>query len=160
MERPVFKPVGTPVEQLDTPVLVVELSTMEQNLEYLGSFFNRSGAKARPHVSAHRCPAIAHKQLAAGGTVGGISVSSVGEAEVFAAAGFTDILVASEVVTRPKIRRLCSLARDSKIAVAVDSARERLRSLRGGSGHRSQHSCAGRSGYRPGPFWRGGRTCC
>ena len=128
MERPVFKPVGTPVEQLDTPVLLVELSTMEQNLENLGSFFNRSAAKARPHVSAHRCPAIAHKQLAAGGTVGGISVSSVGEAEVFASAGITDILVASQVVTRPKIRRLCSLARGSKIAVAVDSA-ENVRDL-------------------------------
>ena len=76
----------------------------------------------RPHVTAHRCPAIAHKQLAAGGTVGGIAVTTVGEAEVFAEHGFDDIFVANEVVTAAKIRRLCALARRARMTVAVDQA--------------------------------------
>jgi D-serine deaminase-like pyridoxal phosphate-dependent protein len=120
MERPIFKPVGTPVEQLDTPTLVVDLAILASNIDILHAFFRQHEAKARPHIESHRCPAIAHKQLAAGGTVGGIAVSTVGQAEVFNAHGFTDILVAGEVVTRPKINRLCALAHHAGMTVAVD----------------------------------------
>ena len=121
MERPVYQPLGTPLEQLDTPSMVVDLGVMERNIETLHSFFRASPVKARPHVTAHKCPAIARLQLAAGGTVEGIAVSRVGEAEVFAAAGIDDILVSSEIVTRGKINRLCGLARRARISVAVDN---------------------------------------
>lgn len=121
MERPVFKPVGTPVEELDTPALVVDLAKLEHNISTVHSIFKDSEAKLRPHIESHRCPAIAHKQLAAGGTVNGITVTTVGEAEVFAQNGFSDIFVANEVVTSQKISRLCSLARHATITVAVDS---------------------------------------
>ena len=121
MERPVYRPIGTPEDQLDTPTLLVDLAVMERNIETLHAFFRTSPAKARPHVTSHKCPAIAHRQLAAGGTVGGVSVSRVGEAEVFAGAGFSDILVSSEIVTRGKINRLCSLAKSATVAVVVDN---------------------------------------
>jgi D-serine deaminase-like pyridoxal phosphate-dependent protein len=120
MERPIFKPVGTPVEHLDTPALVVDLAILERNIDTLHAFFRQHEAKVRPHLESHRCPAIAHKQLAAGGTVGGICVSTVGQAEVFAEHGFTDILVASEIVPAQKIDRLCALARHASMTVAVD----------------------------------------
>ncbi len=121
MERPVFQPVGTPVEELDTPALVVDLAVMERNIETLHAFFQQAQAKLRPHVASHQCPQIAHRQLEAGGTVDGIGVSTVGEAEVFSGAGFKDILVANEIVTRPKILRLCALAEHNRITVAVDN---------------------------------------
>ena len=121
MERPVFQPIGTPAEELDTPALVVDLDVMERNIETLHSFFRESKVKVRPHVSCHQCPNIARLQLAAGGTVGGIAVTTVGEAEVFSNAGFNDILVANEIVTRAKIRRLCGLAHINRITVAVDN---------------------------------------
>ena len=120
MERPVFKPMGTPVEELDTPVLVVDVDVLDRNIETLHSFFRQRDAKVRPHVESHRCPAIAHRQLAAGGTANGISVTTVGEAEVFAQQGFSDIFVANEVVTPQKIGRLCSLARQASITVAAN----------------------------------------
>jgi D-serine deaminase-like pyridoxal phosphate-dependent protein len=120
MERPLFKPVGTPVEQLDTPALVVDLSLLERNIETLHSFFRQQPIRVRPHVEAHRCPAIAHKQLAAGGTTGGIGVATIGQAEVFAEHGCSDIFVANEVVTPIKIRRLCALAHHARLTVAVD----------------------------------------
>ena len=123
MERPIFKPIGTSVDALDTPSFLVDLDILEANIEELHGFFRQRTAKVRPHIEAHRCPAIAHKQLAAGGTVGGISATTVGQAEVFAAAGFTDIFIANEIVTRQKINRLCALARQGKITVAVDSPR-------------------------------------
>jgi D-serine deaminase-like pyridoxal phosphate-dependent protein len=121
MERPIFKPVGTPVAQLDTPALVVDLALVEHNIATLHAFFQQREAKVRPYVTAHRCPALAHKQLAAGSTVGGISVTTVGEAEVFADHGFDNICVANEVVTPQKIRRLCALARRASVIVAVDN---------------------------------------
>jgi D-serine deaminase-like pyridoxal phosphate-dependent protein len=120
MERPIFKPVGTPAAQLDTPTLVVDLPTLDHNIDTLHAFFRQRAAQVRPHVESHRCPAIAHKQLAAGATVGGIAVSTIGQAEVFTAHGFTDVLVASEIVTPQKIARLCALARHARITVAVD----------------------------------------
>jgi D-serine deaminase-like pyridoxal phosphate-dependent protein len=120
MERPLFKPVGTPALHLDTPALVVDLTALEHNIATVHAFFREHEVKLRPHVSAHRCPAIAHRQLAAGGTVGGISVTTLGEAEVFAAQGFTDIFVATEIVTPLKIGRLCALAHQATMTVAVD----------------------------------------
>lgn len=121
MERPITKPLGTPVEQLDTPTMVVDIDALEENIETLHSFFRQRRAKVRPHVEAHRCPAIAEMQLASAGTVGGISVTTLGEAEVFADHGFSDIFVANEIVTPRKIQRLCALSKQAKITVATDS---------------------------------------
>ncbi|HAI08170.1 MAG TPA: hypothetical protein DCM17_02490, partial [Dehalococcoidia bacterium] len=121
MERPVFQPTGTPVMDLDTPALVVDLDVMDRNIETLHSRFDQSTAKIRPHVTGHQTPKIAHRQLQAANTVGGISVTTVGEAQVFSDAGITDILVASQIVTRSKINRLCALAGSNKIGVAVDN---------------------------------------
>jgi D-serine deaminase-like pyridoxal phosphate-dependent protein len=121
MERPIFKPVGTPAEQLDTPALVVDLSVLENNIRTMASFFEQSDAKLRPHVESHRCPAVVHMQLSAGGTVGGICVTTLGQAEVFSQSGISDIFVANLVVTRQKIDRLCALARRASMTVAVDS---------------------------------------
>jgi D-serine deaminase-like pyridoxal phosphate-dependent protein len=120
MERPIFKPVGTPVEQLDTPALAVDLTILERNIDTLHAFFRQREAKVRPHVEVHRCPAIAHKQLAAGSTVGGICVGTVGQAEVFIEHGFADVFIANEIITPQKIGRLCALARHAKMTVAVD----------------------------------------
>jgi D-serine deaminase-like pyridoxal phosphate-dependent protein len=120
MERPIYQPIGTAALDLDTPALVIDLDLMQRNIEALHGFFRQSRAKVRPHVSCHQCPNIAQRQMEAGGTSGGIAVAGVGEAEVFGDAGFTDILVANQVVTGPKIRRLCALARTIRIGVAVD----------------------------------------
>ena len=145
MERPIFQPVGTPSEELDTPALVVDLGVMEQNIAVLhhavsGSDGESGGGQVRirPHVSCHGCPDIARLQLAAEGNAGGVAVSSLGEAEAFAAAGadgsdggegavvppaIDDILIAGRVVTAAKIRRLAALADRITLSVAVDSHR-------------------------------------
>lgn len=121
MERPIFKPIGTRTEELDTPSLIVDVDALDHNIATVASFFASRSTKLRPHVEAHRTPAIAHKQMAAGGHVGGIAVSTVGQAEVFVPNGFSDVFVANLVVTPQKITRLCALARQARIGVAVDS---------------------------------------
>jgi len=120
MERPIFKPLGTPVAELDTPSLVVELDALEHNLSAVHTFFQQATAKLRPLVSTHCCPTLAHQQLAAGGTVGGVAVMTLGQAEVFAAYGCRDITIANTAVTPAKLRRLCALARQSDITVVAD----------------------------------------
>ena len=121
MERPVFQPVGTPVDQLDTPAFVVDLDLMERNIRTYQGYFLAASAKVRPVVTSHLSPQIARRQLAAGGTVDGVAVTTVGEAEVFANAGFDDILLANQVVSASKIRRLCALSAQARITIAVDS---------------------------------------
>ena len=121
MERPVFQPVDTDVEDLDTPALVVDLDVMEANIEVLHSYFRQSSAKLRPYIAVHQCPQIGHRQLEAGGTVDGIAVTTLGEAEVFINAGFDHVLLANQIVTRSKINRLCTLARRNRLLVAVDN---------------------------------------
>ena len=127
MERPIFQPVGAPVEELDTPALVVDLGIMEQNIAALHGAFGGDGpVRVRPHVSCHGCPDIARYQLDAAGSSGGVAVSSLAEAEAFAGDGDTgidDILIAGRVVTAAKIRRLVDLAGRVALSVAVDDAR-------------------------------------
>ena len=123
MERPIFKAPGTPVEELDTPAFVIDLDALSQNIETVHSFFRGRDSGLRPHVEAHRCPAIASMQLASEGTVGGVSVNTVGLAEHFANAGVRDIYVANPIVTKVKIERLCRLARRASMRVYVDNVR-------------------------------------
>lgn len=122
MQRPIFKPIGTPIEELDTPSLVVDISALEHNLEAVHGFFRGLPVKMRPHVHAHKTPAIAHLQLSVPGNAGGIAVINVSEAELFAQHGFTDITLSSPVVSPSKLRRLCALTHTVKLSLPVDSA--------------------------------------
>ncbi len=111
---------GTPVEELDTPALLIDLPVMERNLKTLHGYFATQTSKVRPHVKAHKSPILAHRQLAAGATAGGVCCAKVGEAEVMVHGGIKDVFIANEIVTRPKVARLMSLARDANMMVAVD----------------------------------------
>ena len=121
MENPIVKPIGSDVLELDTPAVVVDLDDLDFNIESMAKCFKNVKSKLRPYASVHRCPIIAHKQIVAGGTVGGICVSTLEQAEVFANSGITDILLLSFVVTKTKIDRLLSLAKRIQISVVVET---------------------------------------
>jgi len=79
------------------------------------------GLELRPHVKTHKTLEIARKQLAAGAV--GITVATIGEAEVFAAGGVTDIFIAYPLwVEAPHAERLRALAAQCRLTVGVDSA--------------------------------------
>ena len=74
----------------------------------------------RPHVKLFSGSSLlAHMQLEAEAI--GMTCAKISEAEVLAAAGIIDILIANQVVGPGKIRRLAALARHCDIKVAVDS---------------------------------------
>ena len=121
MERPVFKPIGTPSEELDTPALVVDLGAVESNIATVHQRVQDAGSRLRPRLDAHLCPAIGHMQVRAEGT-SGVAVSTVGQAEVFSQHGFHDILIVNVAVTPSKIARVASLAKRVTLIVGTDSA--------------------------------------
>ena len=110
--------IGMTRDAIDTPVLLVDLDALEYNIARLAEHFRTAGKNLRPHTKSHKTPAIAHLQLTAGAQ--GITCAKVGEAEVMAAAGIQDILIANEVVGRRKVERLMALASRCDIMVAVD----------------------------------------
>jgi D-serine deaminase-like pyridoxal phosphate-dependent protein len=112
--------VGLHYSELDTPALWVNLGTMEANIATLAAHFRKAGVEWRPHTKGLKVPAVAHKAVRAGAI--GVTCAKLGEAEVMAAAGITDILIANQIVTPKKISRLLALKRHAEVKVAVDNA--------------------------------------
>jgi len=111
--------IGDPAASIDTPALVVDLDTMERNLQAMATFVRVHGLRLRPHAKTHKCAAIARLQMEAGAV--GVCVQKVGEAEALAEGGVADIFISNEVIAPAKLARLAALARRVKLAVAVDS---------------------------------------
>jgi D-serine deaminase-like pyridoxal phosphate-dependent protein len=109
-------------ERLDTPRVVVDLARVEANIARLQASMDERGIAVRPHAKTHKSVAIARMQLAAGAR--GITVGTLGEAEVFAAAGLGDLFLAYPVwAAGPKVARLRAVHDATpRFAVGVDSA--------------------------------------
>ncbi|MDP3064083.1 MAG: alanine racemase, partial [Chloroflexota bacterium] len=115
--------VGTPVTELETPCLLIDMDALEHNFNLMAETYRNTTCKLRAHIKNLKSPVLAWMQIRAGGTVGGVCASKVSEAEVMVEAGITDILIANQVVTPDKIARLCSLAKRADVKVAIDDSR-------------------------------------
>jgi D-serine deaminase-like pyridoxal phosphate-dependent protein len=111
--------IGRPIAELETPVLLVDLEAFERNVARMRQvIIGDAGIGWRPHTKGIKTPALAHKLLQAGAH--GITCAKLGEAEVMAAAGVRDILIANQVVGASKVARLARLVRHADVIVAVD----------------------------------------
>jgi D-serine deaminase-like pyridoxal phosphate-dependent protein len=112
--------IGRSKWELDTPALCVELPVMERNIRRMADvIICQHGLGWRPHTKGQKVPALAHMELDAGAF--GVTCAKLGEAEVMAAAGIRDILVANQVVGAEKVARLVNLRRHADVMVAIDS---------------------------------------
>ena len=93
---------------LTTPCALVERSRVERNTARMGERMRSLGVRLRPHVKTHKCIEAARLQVR--GHFGGITVSTLAEAEFFAAAGFRDITYAFPLAI-PAIARAAAVAR-------------------------------------------------
>jgi len=116
---------------LDTPALVIDLDVLEANIAHIAQTCRTHGVAWRPHFKGHKTLEIARKQLAAGAI--GVTCAKLGEAEVLAAGGISDILIANQIVGAVKIARLMTLLGKADPIVAVDS-RENILELARASG--------------------------
>ncbi len=112
-------PIGAPIQDLDTPVLLVDRAALQRNIDRMAKTFDGRRVKLRPHFKNNKCTHIARMQLAAGNAVG-MTCAKVSEAEALAAAGVQDILIANQVVGERKIERLVALAAKTRMTVAID----------------------------------------
>ena len=81
------------LEDLQTPCLVLDKRILERNLSRMSGRMRRLGVTLRPHLKTAKSAEVA--RMAVAGEAGGITVSTLAEAEYFAGNGFRDILVAA-----------------------------------------------------------------
>jgi D-serine deaminase-like pyridoxal phosphate-dependent protein len=74
---------------IPTPAVLVESSRLERNLDRMQHAADSRGLRLRPHAKTHKSPHVAAMQIQRGAA--GICCAKLGEAEVFADAGITDI---------------------------------------------------------------------
>jgi D-serine deaminase-like pyridoxal phosphate-dependent protein len=105
---------------LDTPAVVVDLDRVDARIDAMAELMRERGVALRPHAKTHKSLAFARRQLAAGAV--GLTVATIGEAEVFADDGVEDLFIGYPVIAHgPKAERLRRLAGRCRLAIGVDS---------------------------------------
>jgi D-serine deaminase-like pyridoxal phosphate-dependent protein len=108
---------------LETPCLVIDLDVVEANAARMAAAMAARGIALRPHAKTHKSVRLAQLQLAAGAI--GVTVGTLGEAEVMAAGGIEDVFIAYPLwAAGPRAERLRALLGRPglRLSVGVDSA--------------------------------------
>ncbi|HYE85437.1 MAG TPA: hypothetical protein VEA16_03710, partial [Vicinamibacterales bacterium] len=77
------------LQELRTPAVLIDKDRAVRNLDRMQAEAHARGIRLRPHTKTHKSPLVARWQLDRGAI--GICCAKLGEAEVFAEAGFQDI---------------------------------------------------------------------
>ena len=107
------------IEDLDTPVPIVDLDVVERNLSRAAAYFAKEKIPLRPHIKTHKIPEFARRQVALGAC--GITCQKLGEAETMADGGVEDILLTFPIWGGDKLSRLERLARRAAMSAVTDS---------------------------------------
>lgn len=103
-----------------TPFLALDRDVLDATIARTQRWADDRGVCLRPHVKTHKSLAIARRQVDAGAR--GITVATVGEAEVFVAAGFDDVFLAYPLWATDALRdRLAAVASSATVRVGFDS---------------------------------------
>lgn len=121
--------------ELSTPAVVIDLDVVEQNLDRMASYCRSHHLNLRPHTKTHKMLEVARMQLERGAI--GLAVAKVGEAEVMARSGTKQILVAHPIFGHEQLERLCRIAREIDVLIAVDNEETAMAISRAGV----QHGC-------------------
>ncbi|MEO5615557.1 MAG: alanine racemase, partial [Cypionkella sp.] len=113
--------VGSLLSDVITPMPVIDEDRLAANIARAQAYMTAHGLAFRPHIKTHKILAVACQQLAAGAV--GINCQKLTEAEVFADAGFDDILITYNLLGAARVQRLAALnARVARLQVVADSA--------------------------------------
>lgn len=103
-----------------TPFLQVDLGRMRRNVRAAAERASVAMVALRPHAKTHKSPEIARLQLGSGAV--GLTVATIGEAEVFVGHGCTDVFIAYPLwLDERAAARLLDLAARASVAFGVDS---------------------------------------
>lgn len=109
---------GCSKQHIDTPALCIDLDALEANIEKMVAVCRAAGMDWRPHAKSHKSPDLAKKLVAAGAI--GMTCAKLGEAEVMAAAGIRDLLIANLIVGPLKVARLVEVRKIADPIICVD----------------------------------------
>lgn len=109
----------TDIFELDTPAVLIDLDRVEANLARAQTYADSHGLKLRPHIKTHKLPRFAKRAIELGAI--GITVQKLGEAEVFADAGISEIFLPYNIIGAAKLARLKALHQRIHINVTADS---------------------------------------
>ncbi|NWQ41442.1 D-TA family PLP-dependent enzyme [Bacillus sp. EB106-08-02-XG196] len=110
----------TNFQTLDSPTLLLDHQKLLKNISDIANFANEQGVSYRPHIKTHKSVKIAQLQVAAGAV--GITTAKISEAEVMAAGGIKDILIAYPISSPDKINSLIKLLQKGvQLKVSVDN---------------------------------------
>lgn len=109
----------TVIQDLETPALLLDEPTLERNLTRMREHLARLGVALRPHVKTAKSIDVVRRALV--GQPGGITVSTLKEAEYFFGQGITDILYAVGIAPSklPHVVRLIKAGK--KLSIILDS---------------------------------------
>ncbi len=103
--------------ELDTPALLLDRDRLTANLARMRRRLEDHGVTLRPHLKTAKSPAVARLAVGDGGP---ITVSTLREAEGFAAAGFADITYAVSITPARFARMARLLASGVRLTVVTD----------------------------------------
>jgi len=106
-------------ESIGTPCLLIDKDRLSTNLENMQRKADASGVRLRPHTKTHKSIDLARRQLDQGAS--GIAVAKVGEAEIYVAAGITDVRIAYVTIGEEKFERIVKLMDQARISFCVDT---------------------------------------
>lgn len=107
------------IDQLETPVPVVDLDRAEANIARYQAYCTRHGLALRPHIKTHKLIEMAQRQLAAGAV--GINCQKVSEAAAMLPCGAKDVLITYNILGARKIERLAQLATQCEVSLMLDN---------------------------------------
>lgn len=107
------------IENFGTPCPVIDLDVVERNIARVQQLCEDAGVANRPHIKTHKSPILAKMQIAAGAQ--GITCQKLGEAEVMADAGITDIVIATNLLGAARSGKLAALQRRVGLKVCADN---------------------------------------
>lgn len=97
-----------PLNDLTTPVVLLERARMDRNIRAMQDACNAAGVKLWPHIKTHKMIEVARRQLAAGAE--GLTCAKLGEAEAMLPSGVKRIFIAHSLVDPRIAPRLAALA--------------------------------------------------
>jgi len=89
-------PRPTTLADLNTPALLLDLSVLQRNLSAMSARMKKHGVALRPHLKTAKSIEVARR--ATEGHFGGITVSTLREAEYFVEQGMADVTYAVNIV--------------------------------------------------------------
>ena len=111
--------VNSPLSTLETPTLLLDRAKLDRNLARMRDKLAGHKVALRPHVKTAKSPDVVKRAVAPG--KGGITVSTLKEAEQFFAAGYRDILYAVGIAPN-KLEHVSALrARGCDLKVILDN---------------------------------------